>query len=77
MIDREADAARLRDALGRSPVVVLSGPRQVGKSTLARSIVEVPRSHRFDLEDPRDLARLADPSLTLRPLVEAGRLVRQ
>ncbi|GAB3919487.1 hypothetical protein GCM10011575_30590 [Microlunatus endophyticus] len=65
MIEREIDAHRLRAALERSPVVLMSGPRQVGKSTLARQVVEPARSNLFDLEDPRDLARLGEPTLTL------------
>lgn len=68
VIDRSADAERLRSALRRSPVVVLSGPRQVGKSTLARQVVDPRRSNIFDLEDPRDLARLGEPTLTLPDL---------
>ena len=63
----------MRSALGRSPVVVMTGPRQAGKSTLARSVVSVPRSNLFDLEDPRDLARLSEPTLALAPV--AGTVV--
>ena len=48
------------------PSVVLLGPRQVGKTTLAREIADaVPRSHYLDLEDPADLARLEDTSAYL------------
>ncbi len=52
------------------PVVGLLGARQVGKSTLARWLVEQHEgpTTRFDLEDSSDLARLADPMLALRPL---------
>ena len=64
-VDRPIDAARLRDALGRSPAVVLVGPRQAGKSTLARSVVTPDPGSNFDLEDPRDLARLGEPTLSL------------
>ncbi len=47
-------------------MVGLVGPRQVGKSTLARQLAaSVPESTWFDLEDDADLARLADPRLTL------------
>ncbi|MBL8488554.1 MAG: ATP-binding protein, partial [Rhodocyclaceae bacterium] len=52
------------------PVVALLGPRQVGKTTLARQLAaqwDGPVAT-FDLEDPDDLARLADPSFILRPL---------
>lgn len=58
----------LREALERSPVVLLTGPRQAGKSTLAREVVAPARSHFFDLEDPRDLARLSEPTLALSGL---------
>ena len=63
-----ADAIHdVRRLLRRSPVVALLGPRQVGKTTLARQIARAwrgPTTH-FDLEDPRDHARLADPMLAL------------
>ena len=48
------------------PSVVLLGPRQVGKTTLAREIADSdPRSLYLDLEDPADLARLEDTSAYL------------
>lgn len=65
MIRRRIAEQRVEQALQRAPVVVLTGPRQAGKSTLARHLVQPPRSNVFDLEDPRDLARLAEPTLTL------------
>lgn len=51
-------------------MVAIIGARQVGKTTLARALMSERRgpAHRFDLEDPRDLALLADPMLTLEPL---------
>jgi len=57
-------------ALQQFPVVALLGPRQVGKTTLARQVAEQwsGPTHHFDLEDPDDQARLADPSFVLRPL---------
>jgi predicted AAA+ superfamily ATPase len=57
-------------SLRRYPVVALLGARQVGKTTLARQVaarVAADTTH-FDLEDPADLARLADPMLALKPL---------
>ena len=42
----------VRRALRRSPVVLLVGPRQCGKTTLARGIASSTRSVYFDLEDP-------------------------
>ncbi len=68
MIYRELATERLRRALSDAPVVVLTGPRQAGKSTLAKSIVHPSKSHVFDLEDPRDLNRLGEPTLSLPPL---------
>lgn len=68
MIPRDRDSLRLREALARSPVVLLTGPRQAGKSTLARAVADPPAHCVFDLEDPADLARLAEPALALRPL---------
>ncbi len=65
MILRALDEQRLRAALERSPVVVLIGPRQAGKSTLARDVVGPAAANHFDLEDPRDLARLGDATLSL------------
>ena len=63
---------RIVDKLLRSfPVVVIIGARQVGKTTLANQIAaqgRFKRVARFDLESPRDLARLADPMITLEPL---------
>lgn len=67
---RPAAARRARHLLRQSPVVALLGARQVGKTTLARQVAAAwrgPTTH-FDLEDPRDLARLADPMLALAPL---------
>jgi predicted AAA+ superfamily ATPase len=53
------------------PVVALLGPRQCGKTTLARMyadrLPDVPAT-RFDLEDPTDLAALAEPKLVLEGL---------
>ena len=53
-----------------SPVVASLGPRQVGKTTLARAIGKSWKCPvtAFDLEDPGDVASLADPMLALRPL---------
>ena len=51
-------------------MVALLGARQIGKTTLAGEIARgwSGGTHRFDLEDDRDLARLADPFLALEPL---------
>lgn len=52
------------------PVVALLGPRQVGKTTLARQVSQLSRKevHWFDLESEVDLRRLADPMLALQDL---------
>ena len=45
----------------RVPAVVLLGPRQVGKTTLAKSIAKKMDSIYLDLESPEDLLKLQDP----------------
>lgn len=65
-LSRPRRIAMVRASLRRSPVVALLGPRQCGKSTLARAIArQSPTATFFDLEDPRDVARLDDPMLAL------------
>ena len=68
MIDRKADVALVRAALRRSRVVALLGPRQCGKTTLARKFVSPDSLNYFDLEEPQSLARLTEPDTALRPL---------
>lgn len=70
MIDRKRDTKKLVSLLKRHPVVGIIGARQVGKTTLARSLSDQIRSASFyfDLENPEDLARLADPMLALKGL---------
>lgn len=68
MIDRASDMALVRTALRRARVVALLGPRQCGKTTLARRFVPPDSRNYFDLEDPRSLARLSEPDTALRPL---------
>lgn len=48
--------------------MALLGPRQCGKTTLARTLVSEEHINYFDLEDPRTLQRLADPMLALGAL---------
>jgi predicted AAA+ superfamily ATPase len=43
---------RIRRALRASPVIVLYGPRQCGKTTLARQIASATSAEYFDSEDP-------------------------
>jgi predicted AAA+ superfamily ATPase len=68
MIERTADLKPIRAALKRSRIVALLGPRQCGKTTLARQFVPVNSLNYFDLEDPAGLARLSEPAMALSPL---------
>ncbi len=68
MIARSAILDRIHVALRRAPVVVLSGPRQCGKTTLAREFVDPDSINYFDLENPTSLARLDEPMTALEPL---------
>ena len=67
MIDRDAYHA-IDTALRRAPVVVLAGPRQSGKTTLARQFLDPGSVNYFDLESPTSLARLDEPMTALSPL---------
>lgn len=58
----------MASALRRSRVVALLGPRQCGKTTLAREFVSPDSLNYFDLEDPESLARLDQPKLALEKL---------
>ena len=70
MIQRNTHRQAILKRLTQFPVVAILGARQVGKTTLARAIDKKysGASHWFDLESPPDLARLADPHLTLGSL---------
>jgi uncharacterized protein len=68
MIDRQTDIHLVRTGLRRSRVVALLGPRQCGKTTLARQFVPADSVNYFDLEDPQSVARLSEPNTALRPL---------
>ena len=57
--------ATVDDALGRQPAVVLLGPRQVGKTTLALALSRKRPSVYLDLEAPSERAKLADADLYL------------
>lgn len=66
--------AELVQDLSESPAVALLGPRQCGKTTLARLLSKAfPGAVYLDLERPSDLRKLTDPELYLGPL--ANRLV--
>ena len=68
MISRQTILVQIRQALRRSRVVALLGPRQSGKTTLARLIVQAGSANYFDLEDPASLARLTEPVTALAAL---------
>ncbi len=67
MISRPFYRAALNLAIKRSPVTALLGPRQCGKTTLARTFTgQIPgQVHYFDLEAPADRQRLQNPELLL------------
>ncbi|MCG3127461.1 MAG: hypothetical protein CHACPFDD_02321 [Phycisphaerae bacterium] len=70
MIQRSDQLATLRRLLRHNPVVAIVGARQVGKTTLARQFAMRQKSpvFHFDLENPSDAARLAEPMLALERL---------
>lgn len=59
MIPREGKL-RVEHLLARAPAVVLTGPRQVGKTTLALEIASERQAAYLDLERPSDRARISD-----------------
>ncbi len=62
MINRQF-VLQLQDRLSYYPGVVLLGARQVGKSTLARTLAsQTPKAVFLDLENPADLAKLDHPA---------------
>lgn len=65
MIERTQYSIQLTEALKRSPAVALLGPRQCGKTTLAREIGAQKLANYFDLESPRDQLRLQNPEMEL------------
>ena len=68
MIERKKTQSAILKALRRSRVVLLLGPRQCGKTTLARQFVPPDSLNYFDLEDPASLARLNEPMTALQNL---------
>lgn len=72
-IHRQQHVEAIENLLRQFPVVGILGARQVGKTTLAKQIAAIATPdatpvHRFDLEDPDDLARLDEPRLALSGL---------
>lgn len=71
MIEREDIRRQVVSLLSRYRVVAILGARQVGKTTLANQVADAwttGPATRFDLEDPADLARIEESSLTLRTM---------
>lgn len=75
MINREYFVNELSKAFNIHPVIALLGPRQCGKTTLAKQYASlkqkksIPAVYYFDLEDPDDLAKLDTPKLALEHLL--------
>ena len=68
MIDRPVFLKQLSRAVRRSPITALIGPRQCGKTTLARMFAKAKTTVFFDLESQLDLNRLQNPQLMLGSL---------
>jgi predicted AAA+ superfamily ATPase len=71
LVPRPRHTGTIKRLLEQFPVVGIVGARQVGKTTLARMVARdsgLGPVVTFDLEDPRDQARLTDPMLALEPL---------
>jgi uncharacterized protein len=68
MLARQQLELNIRTALGRSRAVVLSGPRQVGKSTLAQRFLSRQSPNYFDLEYPPHAAQLEQATQVLEAL---------
>ena len=67
-IQRPRLSTQLSSLLNSFRAVELVGPRQVGKTTLARQFIDFGSPRYFDLEDPVSRQRLADPMNTLAGL---------
>ena len=68
MIKRDHYKEFVEKALDRSRAVALFGPRQCGKTTLAREFVDINSPNYFDLEDDYSIIALAEPKTALAPL---------
>ncbi len=66
MIPRPTYLAAIAEGLESNPVVALLGPRQCGKTSLARTLAAQRECEFFDLEDPVDRRRLEAPKLALQ-----------
>ena len=68
MIPRPAIVNQIERTLSVHPVAALLGPRQCGKTTLARMIAERQVATYFDLENPVDVRRMSAPMIVLEAL---------
>lgn len=68
MLERPDLLKQIKTALKQNRVVALIGPRQCGKTTLARQITSPDSPNYFDLENPISLARLDEPMTALQEL---------
>lgn len=69
-MERKDLYSRIDAAFRYAKVVALLGPRQAGKTTLARTYAgsKIPAANYFDLEDPVSVQRLSNPKLALESL---------
>jgi len=65
IIKRSGDIKRIKKLVRLFPVTAITGPRQCGKTFLSK---EIKYDHYFDLENPRDMARLKNPQISLEDL---------
>ena len=68
MISRARLEAEVRQSLAEAPVTTLLGPRQCGKTTLARQLGSQVGASFFDMQDPEVVAAFQNPKLVLSPL---------
>ena len=68
IVPRPAVIAQINHQLAIHPIVALLGPRQCGKTTVARMIAEQQPATYFDLENPVDVRRLSAPLTVLEAL---------
>ncbi len=68
MIQRKEYIQKIQTSLDRAKITALLGPRQCGKTTLAREISAFKNSHFLDMESPVDRAKLQNPELYLKSL---------
>ena len=68
MVPRKRYLSSVEQALKRNPIVALFGPRQSGKTTLARQLLDEASANYFDLENPVEAALLEQPMTALENL---------